>query len=89
MDVKSRRFKYQSGRVGDEAKKRKSPAKSVELAAKHIRAKLFKNRLALNVTNPGLIFFNPAVLVFNLSQKRTLASVVGSQVAQAPVTNEY
>ena len=28
VDVKSRRFMYQSGRVGDEAKKRKSPAKS-------------------------------------------------------------
>ena len=28
VDVKSGRFKYQSGRVGDEAKKRKSPAKS-------------------------------------------------------------
>ena len=28
VDVKSGRFKYQSGRAGDEAKKRKSPAKS-------------------------------------------------------------
>ena len=28
MDVKSGRFMYQSGRAGDEAKKRKSPAKS-------------------------------------------------------------
>ena len=28
VDVKSGRFMYQSGRVGDEAKKRKSPAKS-------------------------------------------------------------
>ena len=28
VDVKSRRFRYQSGRAGDEAKKRKSPAKS-------------------------------------------------------------
>ena len=27
VDVKSGRFKYQSGRAGDEAKKRKSPAK--------------------------------------------------------------
>ena len=28
VDVKSGRFKYQSGRAGDEAKKGKSPAKS-------------------------------------------------------------
>ena len=28
VDVKSGRFMYQSGRAGDEAKKRKSPAKS-------------------------------------------------------------
>ena len=28
VDVKSGRFKYQSGRVGDKAKKLKSPAKS-------------------------------------------------------------
>ena len=28
VDVKSGRFKYQSGRAGDESKKRKSPAKS-------------------------------------------------------------
>ena len=28
VDVQSRRFMYQSGRAGDEAKKRKSPAKS-------------------------------------------------------------
>ena len=28
VDVKSGRFKYQSGRAGDEAKKCKSPAKS-------------------------------------------------------------
>ena len=28
VDVKSGRFKYQSGRAGGEAKKRKSPAKS-------------------------------------------------------------
>ena len=28
VDVKSRRFMYQSGRAGDEAKKRKSPTKS-------------------------------------------------------------
>ena len=28
VNVKSGRFKYQSGRAGDEAKKRKSPAKS-------------------------------------------------------------
>ena len=28
VDVKSGRFRYQSGRAGDEAKKRKSPAKS-------------------------------------------------------------
>ena len=28
VDVKSGRFMYQSGRVGDEAKKRKAPAKS-------------------------------------------------------------
>ena len=28
VDVKSGRFSYQSGRAGDEAKKRKSPAKS-------------------------------------------------------------
>ena len=28
VDVKSGRFVYQSGRAGDEAKKRKSPAKS-------------------------------------------------------------
>ena len=28
VDVKSKRFKYQSGREGDEAKNRKSPAKS-------------------------------------------------------------
>ena len=28
MDVKRGRFNYQSGRAGDEAKKRKSPAKS-------------------------------------------------------------
>ena len=28
VDVKSGRFKYQSGRAGDKAKKRKSPAKS-------------------------------------------------------------
>ena len=27
VDVKSGRFKYQSGRAGDEAKERKSPAK--------------------------------------------------------------
>ena len=28
VDKKNRRFKYQSGRAGDKAKKRKSPAKS-------------------------------------------------------------
>ena len=28
VDLKSGRFKYQSGRAGDETKKRKSPAKS-------------------------------------------------------------
>ena len=28
VNVKSGRFKYQSGRMGDEPKKRKSPAKS-------------------------------------------------------------
>ena len=28
VDVKSGRFRYQSGRAGDEAKKRESPAKS-------------------------------------------------------------
>ena len=35
VDMKSGRFKYQSGRAGDEAKKCKSPAKSGELASMH------------------------------------------------------
>ena len=33
VDVKSGRFMYQSGRVGDEAKKRKSPTKAGELGS--------------------------------------------------------
>ena len=37
VDVKSGRFKYQSRRVGDKAKKHKSPTKTGELASmKHI-----------------------------------------------------
>ena len=37
VDVKSRRFRYQSGRAGDEAKKRKSPAKSGRVGISAIR----------------------------------------------------
>ena len=36
VDVISGRFMYQSGRAGDEAKKRKSPPKAGELASLHI-----------------------------------------------------
>ena len=35
VDVKSERFKYQSGRAGDEARKHKSPTKAGELASMH------------------------------------------------------
>ena len=47
VDAKSGRFRYQSGRVGDEAKKqRKSPAKSgrVDISAVHVYI-YFKNIL--------------------------------------------
>ena len=47
MDVKSGRFMYQGGRAGDEAKKRKCPAKSGRVGITDTRSNSQSNELLL------------------------------------------
>ena len=59
VDVKSGRFMYQSGRVGDKAKKRKSPAKRGRVGISAIIQELFHLHVFMGFLGPVYMVWVP------------------------------
>ena len=60
--MKSGRFKYQSGKAGDEAKKRKSPAKSGRVGIYALEIKRYANIFVI-ITIFVKVFFTISMLI--------------------------